>query len=372
MMLIYHYPCYDGFACAWIVYRLLGDTAKVTYHPANHGEPAPDVTGEDVIIADFSYDRDTLLRMRDQAHSLQMYDHHKTAADALEGLSFATFDMDRSGAGLLWDELTGGRPRPWIIDYVEDRDLWRHQLGGTHEVHAFIAATPQTFEGWDRVDFDYTPKSAEHAGKGALAMRRRSVEAIKFVAHWALLDGRDEVVPCVNTSHMFASETVGELAAEYGAPFAIGWWVREDGKVQYSLRSREGGVDVSRIAKAYGGGGHPGAAGFLANGVVHVYRGPGARAGEREATVSDKLDEIEWRLMEGTVGPWEQDGCDVLANIGSDDDPDVVLVADCLHDDADARFIAHAPDDIAWLVAEVRRLRGQNRRLQGLLDGAHQ
>jgi hypothetical protein len=72
--------------------------------------------------------------------------------------------------------------------------------------------------------------------------------------------------------------------------------------------------------------------------------------------MSDKLDEIEARCAEATPGPWEQDGCDVLANIGSDDDPDVVLVADCLHDDADARFIAHARDDIAWLVAEVRRL----------------
>lgn len=32
--------------------------------------------------------------------------------------------------------------------------------------------------------------------------------------------------------------------------------------MSYSLRSREGGVDVSEIAKQFGGGGHKHAAGF--------------------------------------------------------------------------------------------------------------
>jgi len=45
-------------------------------------------------------------------------------------------------------------------------------------------------------------------------------------------------------------------------PFAVGWFQRCDGMFQYSLRSR-GEVDVSEVAKRFGGGGHVKAAGFV-------------------------------------------------------------------------------------------------------------
>lgn len=40
--------------------------------------------------------------------------------------------------------------------------------------------------------------------------------------------------------------------------------------VRYSLRSVEGGIDVSEIAKLYGGGGHPCAAGFETKTPIHT------------------------------------------------------------------------------------------------------
>jgi nanoRNase/pAp phosphatase (c-di-AMP/oligoRNAs hydrolase) len=46
-----------------------------------------------------------------------------------------------------------------------------------------------------------------------------------------------------------------------GEPFAACYWDTPDGRV-FSLRSREDGVDVSAIAKRYGGGGHRNASGF--------------------------------------------------------------------------------------------------------------
>ena len=46
-----------------------------------------------------------------------------------------------------------------------------------------------------------------------------------------------------------------------GEPFAACYYETAKGRV-YSLRSREGGVDVSVIASLFGGGGHKNAAGF--------------------------------------------------------------------------------------------------------------
>ena len=46
-----------------------------------------------------------------------------------------------------------------------------------------------------------------------------------------------------------------------GQPFAVCYWDTLQGRV-FSLRSTDDGMDVSEIAKQYGGGGHRNAAGF--------------------------------------------------------------------------------------------------------------
>ena len=81
------------------------------------------------------------------------------------------------------------------------------------------------------------------------------------------------------------------------------------------------------------------------------------------------IDEIEARLKAATPGPWlvaydadhpMNGGMPfnfVVATIGND------TIAEDLCGD-DARFIAHAPEDVAALIAEVRRLSAENARLR--------
>ena len=69
------------------------------------------------------------------------------------------------------------------------------------------------------------------------------------------------------------------------------------------------------------------------------------------------LAEIEARLNAATPGPWRLAiACD---EYGQDESKSTVragYVDVCMADNADATFIAHAPTDIAALLAEVRRL----------------
>ena len=80
------------------------------------------------------------------------------------------------------------------------------------------------------------------------------------------------------------------------------------------------------------------------------------------------LEPIKERLAAATPGPWEMsyDADDKWTSITGQpyDDGGQWLVcpevATCEGEpDADSTFIAHAPEDIAALVAEVERLRGQ-------------
>src|SRR5438128_5239442 len=98
-LVIYHGPeCWDGFCGAWLIHRFM--PGPTDFHPAQYGEPPPDVRGRDVMVLDFSYPRDLLERMAAEANSFVVLDHHETAQTDPEGLPYCTFDMERSGAQL--------------------------------------------------------------------------------------------------------------------------------------------------------------------------------------------------------------------------------------------------------------------------------
>lgn len=273
-VVLYHGGCVDGFTAAWVARERFGNRAE--YVPVNYGNvPYSDVDGRDVFLLDFSYPRDVLLSMRERAKSVTVIDHHKTAQQALAGLDFATFDMERSGAGLTWDVFNPGMPRPWVVDYVEDRDLWRFALLDSKRVNAYIQALPHTFAVWDELQ-DMQFADVLTGGRAVLAYIDRYVERMSEHARrcrfgvpvgYAPNTRVYENVLVVNAPYVNTSELVGHLAQS--EPFAVGWFQRDDGKYQYSLRSR-GDVDVAEIAQCYGGGGHCNAAGFVVGSLVHA------------------------------------------------------------------------------------------------------
>lgn len=259
---LYHANCLDGFTAAWVVHMKYRDT-DTQYIAAQYGDPPPDVKGHDVVLVDFSYKRDVLLELRRQARSLLILDHHKTAQAELAGFKAGEvgevhFDMERSGAGLAWDYYLPSKPRRfWLVDYVEDRDLWRFKLPDSKAVNAWIDSHPRkSFEDWDRL---YVEGVDEARIKGAAVLTFMDRYVYEMGLQARNIDFLGHRVPCVNQPYILTSEVVGALAET--SVFAVGWFQRRDGMYQYSLRSR-GDFDVSEIAKIFGGGGHKNAAGF--------------------------------------------------------------------------------------------------------------
>ncbi|MBR9651883.1 DHHA1 domain-containing protein [Thalassovita aquimarina] len=272
---IYHANCADGFTAAWCVRWGLGD--EVEFIPASYGSEPPDVTGADVIIVDFSYKRPVLERMALSARSILMLDHHKTAREDLAGLPrpaptwamhqshagnpSARFDMTVSGAQLAWDYFCHGA-RPALVEYVADRDLWKWELEHSREVSAVIGSIDQAFDTWDRLS---TKMETEWelialANEGAAILRKhdKDVGAVLDLTTRMMVIGGHRV-PVANAPYSMASDAAGRLAE--GNPFAATYFDGPDGRA-FSLRSRGDGIDVSAIAKTYGGGGHRNAAGF--------------------------------------------------------------------------------------------------------------
>jgi oligoribonuclease NrnB/cAMP/cGMP phosphodiesterase (DHH superfamily) len=255
-IVVYHDKCHDGITALWVAKQCWPEAEP---YAGNYDVP-PDLDklrGADVVIVDFSWKRAALLSVKEVAASLRIIDHHKTSQAELAGIDGCTFDMERSGAGLAWDLLIGGK-RPPLIGYVEDRDLWRFRLPECREVHAACNSYPLTLEARDTLmQRDATELATE--GRAILRYHDKLVEAAAKLATTMEIGGH--TVPALACPVIEMTSDLGHALAK-GAPFAVIYTDRPNGSRLHSLRSADDGMDVSEIAKAFGGGGHKHAAGF--------------------------------------------------------------------------------------------------------------
>lgn len=255
-LVFYHQGCPDGFCAAWVFRKKFPDAEFV---PVTHGDAPPKVCGRNVWILDFHFKRPLMTELRSRNLSLELLDHHETAFRELEGFKGAAIDLSKSGARLTLERFCGPGPFPWswIIDYTEDRDLWRNRLPGTEEINAAIASYPRTFEAWDEIAANgYGPLFLD--GKVILRYKRQLIARVVAQAFEETLDGHHVAVANCGVSNL-ESEVAGTLAE--GRPFGA-VYSESGNRRKWSLRSKDGGVNVARIAERFGGGGHDHAAGF--------------------------------------------------------------------------------------------------------------
>lgn len=272
-LVIYHGNCADGFSAAWCFWRKYGDGAD--FVAGVYQQDPPDVSGRDVYLVDFSYKEPVVRRMLDQARSVTLIDHHKTAIDDLRPLkelvsansgirggdNFGWFcDLNRSGATLAWDFLFPEEPRPLLLGHIEDRDLWRFKLPGTREIQANVFSYEYTFERWDRLMSADQAELMQMTVAGAAIERKhhKDIEELLGVCKRRMVIGGHDV-PVASLPYTLVSDAGHKMAK--GEKFAACYWDTADSRV-FGLRSADDGMDVSEIAKQYGGGGHAKAAGF--------------------------------------------------------------------------------------------------------------
>lgn len=254
---LYHANCPDGFGAAFFAWLKLGDSTQ--YIPVNYNQDPPELPGNaEVLIVDFSYPREILLALKDKVKSLFVLDHHKTAQEALQGLDFVQFDMERSGAMLSWNHFNPGQECE-LAKYLQDRDLWQWKLWCSKEINAALWSYPKDFEVWNNRVHLLTMDVLQEEGSAILRYKNTEIQVQADRAFLGTLCGH--TVPIVNTTTEFSE--VGEELCKRNPdlPFAAYYFDRADGKRQWGMRSRFG-FDVSEVAKHFGGGGHKAAAGF--------------------------------------------------------------------------------------------------------------
>lgn len=260
-LVIYHKGCYDGFCAAWIMRNMLKKSHEIEaeFVPMTYGDIPTNYNDRDVYILDFSFDTDTTIDIINKATLVRIFDHHSGCQEAMLALqknypNEIIFDISKSGARLVWDYYYSRRP-PWLVQYTEDRDLWRHALPNSKEINAFIRSFPLDFDRWDELNM--TPL-ANAANYGSHILRNDMNIVSSCAKHAIEISWEGHQVLAINATTLI-SEIGHELCQ--GRAFSVSWFDTVTNKV-FSLRSAHDGVDVSAIARKYGGNGHTHSANF--------------------------------------------------------------------------------------------------------------
>ena len=289
--ILYHGGCIDGFTAAWAVARSPGVAGEpVTLIPVRHTEPPPELTGaEKVYVVDFCYPLGTLTSLASKGRVVSVFDHHQSAMDQIgrhipellvpdaTHLSYNTpvdehgylsiqIDMKRSGAGIAWDFMHGTE-RPPLVDYVEDRDLWRHDLPDSREVSAYLRTLEPSLELWGELAATDINQLADQ-GRGVVAQLDAIVR--DAVDRSYMCEMGDRTFPITNVVYTAGSDTAEALCAHWGTPMAGYFLQLETGGWQYGFRSADADVmTVHDFAEQFGGGGHPAASGCRSHELLH-------------------------------------------------------------------------------------------------------
>jgi len=260
-IVIYHANCIDGFCSAWCFWKKYQDDME--YFPGFYNQSPPEIACRDVYLTDFSYKREVMQEIVKFANSVILLDHHKSALEDLwdlKGLYMESSHLEKSGAILAWEYLNPKKEPYKILKHVQDRDLWQFKIPYTKEIIAYLAIFEYDFKIWDKLIIANKLKMNQMIKYGEILLKKNDKDIREILkSNQREITLAEYIVPLVNISHTMASDA-GHIMAENN-PFAVTY---TDGpnRRYFSLRSRSNGVDVSKIALQFGGGGHKHAAGF--------------------------------------------------------------------------------------------------------------
>ncbi len=266
--LCFHHNDADGRASAAIVRRALGDHVLCYEMDYNHVVVpwnAVEVAGR-VVVVDFSLPREQMLRLAD-GRELIWIDHHKSALEELADVADrwpGLRRLDEAACVLTWRYFFPNQPVPRAVVLIGDRDIWRWaepDTGAFNEALFHRNTHVDNTELWQRL-LDDDPALLEELIREGRRLReirlnqtRRLVERFGFEVQF---EGYRTLAINVR-----GNGDLGEHIRSLGYDIAYCYMDQmENGKLLTSVTLYAETVDVSAIARRFGGGGHAGAAGF--------------------------------------------------------------------------------------------------------------
>lgn len=268
----YHSADLDGHCSGAIINQHF--KFDVNMYGIDYGDRFPweEVDGEtEVWMVDFSLQPEDMIKLNNIVRGFIWIDHHKTAIDAM--LDKGEFirglrEIGKAGCELTWEYLHDfDKDMPKCVYLLGRYDVWDlsdEVLAFQDGMRLFPSTEPDYEQAlWARLMCNYNGEIDKVLKDGRLIQRSNRIQNAKLMSATAFrtrVAGLDIIAANVPMSNSQRFESVWN-EKEYDAmcPF----YRKKNGTWKVSLFSDKDGIDVSRLAKDYGGGGHAGASGFI-------------------------------------------------------------------------------------------------------------
>jgi oligoribonuclease NrnB/cAMP/cGMP phosphodiesterase (DHH superfamily) len=263
---IYHNDA-DGCASAAVVRHAIGEDAIM--HEISYGEPTPwkkIAKVKQVIIVDFSLPLQDMRRIASE-RMLTWIDHHKSAMEEVndEAREWAGLrDLSEAACVLTWKYFFPHKPVPRALILIGDRDIWRQEepdAGAFNEGLQQEQTQPNNDQLWKPLLSDSLSAVDSLISKGQPLLDSRLLAMRRFVSRYGfpvIFEGM-RTLAVNRRGDADLGQHIRDLGYDIGYCYLEG---SQGGKIVTFVTLFSNNVDVSEIAKKYGGGGHEGAAGF--------------------------------------------------------------------------------------------------------------
>ncbi|MFQ5578292.1 MAG: DHH family phosphoesterase, partial [Anaerolineae bacterium] len=263
-----HHNDADGLCAAAIVRRRYGDAVEL--REIDYGLPIPwdkIEAAEAVIMVDFSLPRPDMLKLRRaKGQNFVWIDHHLSALNDMAGEADISGlrRLDAAACVLAWEYYFPEYDIPPSVRFIGDRDIWRFAYLQTQAFceGLFYADTAAANDAlWQPLLNGDEALIQTFIDRGEILLEAR----LKGIARHVQTCGFETTFAGHKTLavNLPGSGDVGHYICGLGFDIAYVYsdaW--QDGQVITNVSLYSETVDVSQIAKTYGGGGHKGAAGF--------------------------------------------------------------------------------------------------------------
>ena len=270
IIVIYHDDL-DGFTGAWAAWKKLKDKAEymeLGYDTKNY-DFLFRLQDKDIYMVDCSLNMREMLRLASK-NKVILIDHHFSSKEKADLLPGSVFDDKHSGASLSWKYFHGENKAPLIVNYVQDYDLWKFKLPRTRELMAVLNLYSFNFKVWDKAAKMFQDKNKRKElvkkGQAIVDYQKSLIGELSNKGQEVIFEGCDAIA--VN-SPILSSEIGNHIYTKTGK-IGIVWSYKgkDRPKIHVSLRG-DGKINLSELAKKYGGGGHKAAAGFAIEGDIN-------------------------------------------------------------------------------------------------------
>lgn len=268
----YHSADLDGKCSAAIVRRAIPEVELYGY---NYGDPFPwdKVQGRGVIMVDVSLQPfERMVTLQKSCAKLTWIDHHKSAIEEAEiayveaGFRFdGLLESGKAACELCWEHFFPGQRMPAAVLMLGRYDVWDHEDPAVLPFQFGMRSRPH--EPGDDIWVELLKLGAETfalvAQEGVAILRyqeQQDAGYAKSASFETTLDGH-RVIAC-NGGQRRGSKLFDSVwdPAQFAA--MVTFARRRDRRWTVGIYSDRDDIDCGAIAKARGGGGHKGAAGF--------------------------------------------------------------------------------------------------------------